>query len=371
MASVRTLAVCAAGIALIALGMWHRPADADDFGPFYRAASLAAAHSSVYANPSWSPKNKGEGRFLPYLRLPSYAEALRPLTALPYTPARMVWIACLILAALGCVWLFPLERNRLAIALAFSFPLADALMVGQDISLVLLIVLAACRLYADGREFLAGLIVSLLCIKITWLPAAGLVFLAKSRRGTWGVAAGTVIQLAISFAAGGMAWPSEYLAVLRNPLLDPEPGRMPNIRAVAASLSMPGAVYAVAAVALYLGFWFVARRLSLADGLTIALALSLIASPHSKVYDCVVLIPLFVRVASLQSWQGAVALSGLTPVLYLMVLMGTPAVMLAGSSLTLAATLAASARLYKMRDADRNGHLGWNTAAVSSSYNSR
>lgn len=356
MASVRTLAVCAAGAALIALGMWHRPPDADDFGPFYRAASLASAHASVYASPAWSPKNNADGRFLPYLRLPSYAEALRPLTALPYAHARFVWIAGLILAALGCVWLFPSARNRLAIALAFSFPLADALMVGQDISLVLLIVLAAARIYANGREFLAGLIASLLCIKITYLPAAGLVFLAKSRPGAAGFVAGTALQLAVSFAAGGLAWPSGYLAILRSPLLDPEPGRMPNIRAIAAVLSLPAAVYVIVAAALYLGFWFVARRLSVADSLAIALALGLIASPHSKVYDGVVLIPLFARVAALNSCQGAAAFFALTPVLYLMVLMGTPAIMLAGSSLIVALTLAATLRLYGLRDASRTAY---------------
>ena len=354
MASVRTITACAFGIILMALGLWYRPADADDFGPFYRAASLVSeAQGNVYASPSWSPEKNAPGRFLPYLRIPSYAAALKVLTVFPYAIARRIWIAALILAAFASIGLFPAARNHLAIALAFSFPLADALIVGQDIVLVLFIVLAAAALFSRGQDFLAGLVASFLAIKLTYLPGAGIVFLAKSRRGFGGFMAGCVLQLAASFAVGGRSWPSEYLAVLRSPLLDTEPGRMLNIHAVAWSFSLPGAVYIIAAVTLYLGFWFACRKLSVADGLVIALAVGLIASPHSKVYDGVVLIPLFVQVASIKNWPGALACAALTPALYLMVLMGNPRVTLAGSSLVVAATLAAAVRLYRTRQAPR------------------
>ncbi len=342
---MRTIVLCTLGATLIAAGMWFGPRAADDFGPFYRAAGLVSAHRSVYADPFSSPERATEGRFLPYLRIPSYAAALTPLAALPYETARRVWIAVLVIAVFGCVWLYPFERNRLAIALAFSFPLANALIVGQDISLVLLIVFGAIRIFSADREFLAGLVASLLCIKITFLPAAGMVFLAKSRRGTWGILTGTAIQLAISFIAGGVNWPSEYFTLLRNPLLDPEPARMLNIREITNTLALPGTIYVIAGVALYLIFWFACKRLSLATGLIIALALGLIASPHSKPYDGVVLIPLFVSVVSRSSLVGGLALLGLTPILYLMVLMGTRPVMLAGCMMLVALTLAAARQI--------------------------
>jgi glycosyl transferase family 87 len=346
MASMRTVALCAFGVTLIAAGMWFGPRDADDFGPFYRAGGLVSAHRSVYSSPLWSPERAAVGRFLPYLRIPSYAAALTPLAALPYELARRVWIAALLIASFACVWLYPGERNRLAVALAFSFPLANALIVGQDICFVLLIVFAAARIFLSGREFLAGVVASLLCIKITFLPAAGVVFLAKSRRGTWGLLAGTVLQLAISFVAGGSNWPSEYFALLRNPLLDPEPARMLNIREITTTLGLPAAVYVIAGAALYVVFWFACKRFSMADGLAMALALGLIASPHSKPYDGAVLIPLFVIVVSRGSVVGAFAFLGLTPVLYLMVLMGSKPVMLAGCALVVALAVAAGLRLY-------------------------
>ena len=349
MASMRTIMICALGITLIALAMWHRPEAADDFPPFYRGATFAAMHGNVY-------ETSREGKFLPFIRIPSYAAALRPLAALPYKIARRIWITALILAAIACIGLFPTERRPFAIALAFSFPLADALMVGQDITLVLLIVLAAARVFSGGREFLAGLMASLLCVKMTYLPAAGLVFLAKSRRGLWGLLTGTAIQFGISFAVGGVGWPSQYLAILRDPRLEPHPSRMLSLRELVDSLALPGAVYAIGAMALYAILWFACKRLSLADGLALALALGLIAAPHCRIYDGVVLIPLFVKVASLGSWEGLPAIAGLTPALYIMVLMGNAPILLAGDSLLIFATLAAGLRLYRCQKTSNNRH---------------
>ena len=346
----------------MAFGMWHRPEGADDFGPFYRAATLASHHESVYANPWWSPQQSAQGRFLPYLRTPAYAAVFVPLTLLPYSAARFVWIAVLIAASVACVWLFPSERERLAIALAFCFPLVDALMVGQDISLVLLIGLAAAGIFAGGREFLAGFVASLLGIKMTYLPAAGIAFLARSRRGFWGLLTGAAIQFGVSFLVSSANWPAEYIAQLRSPLLDLPPSRMLNLHEVVQSLALPSAVWIGAAIALYAAFWFVCKRVSLPDALLIALPLGMIASPHCKVYDGVVLLPLLVKVATRKSPAGLLAVLGLTPILYLMVLMGTPPIVLAGDLIVIATTLAAAWRIY-----NTNYQTGSKTEAVLSS----
>jgi hypothetical protein len=331
---------------LIGLMVWKRPADADDFVPFYRAAAHAKAHADVYSQPTSSPAVQTEGKFLPYIRIPSYAAALIPLTALPYPVSRAIWIASLIAALVACIVLDPGgHRSGMALALAFSFPVADALMIGQDIPFVLLIVLAATRIFSMGREFLAGLMASLLGIKVTYLPAVGMVFLANSRRATAGLIAGFAAQLAISFLIGGTNWPAEYLSLLRSPLMDPDPRRMLNVRAVAESLSLPGWLYILAGVALYAAFWFVCRKLTVPDGLTLALALSVIAAPHCKIYDGVALIPLLLRTATLKSWTGRLALVGLMPVLYILVLAGTGWFELAGSSLTVLITLVCATQL--------------------------
>jgi hypothetical protein len=231
-------------------------------------------------------------------------------------------------------------------ATAWSFPLADALMVGQDISFVLLIGFAAARIFEAGKEFAAGIVASLLAIKPTYLLPAGIVFLVKSRRGLWGFLTGTAAQVAISFAVGGAVWPWDYLTILRNPLVDPEPGRMLNLRAMAFAFSLPAPVWVIGAVAIYLGYCLFCAKLPIWDCMAAGLAVGLIASPHSRIYDGMVLIPLFVRVATRKSSIGWLALLGLTPVLYLVVLMAPRWWVAGGVLAVVASAVAAGCSLY-------------------------
>ena len=351
---MRILAACTLGLALMFVAIWHRPDGVDDFRAFYRGASLAAAHESVYAEPSSTPDKTHNG-FLPFLRLPSYAAVLEPLASQKYSAARSIWIGLEFLAVGGCIWLLPFRREGFAWALAFSFPLAYSFVLGQDIALVLLIVIAALRLAAAEREFTAGLVASLIGIKISFLPAVGIVFLAKSRRGTLGLVTGLIAQLAVSFAVGGAAWPAEYLAILRNPLLDPEPRRMPGLRAVAASLSLPSAIYVFAAVALLACLWVAARRLSLSAALMLALPIGLLAVPHAYIYDETVLIPLLVSVAGMASWRQILAGIALTPLPGFLLVTNQPAFVLAGSLFTVVSTIAAAAFFYQRE----TGSLSW------------
>ena len=124
---------------------WQRLAGEDDFRQFYRAASLAGTYESVFAHPSFSPATNTDGPYLPFNRLPSYAEVLRPLASLPYPIARWAWAVISSAAFLGCLWLLPVGRERLAISLAWSFPVAVTLALGQDIGLILLFALGAAR----------------------------------------------------------------------------------------------------------------------------------------------------------------------------------------------------------------------------------
>ena len=76
----------------------------------------------------------------------------------------------------------------------------------------------------------------------------------------------------------------------------------------------------------------------------------------------VVLLPLLVRTASYKSAAGLLVIVGLTPILYLMVLMGTPPIVLAGDLSVIAAILAAAWRIYFS-----NYQTGSKTDAVLSS----
>jgi hypothetical protein len=126
---------------------------------------------------------------------------------------------------------------------------------------------------------------------------------------------------------------------------------MLSVRAVAAGLSLPAGAFIVASVALYLAFWFISKRLSVADALILALPVALIASPHCYIYDAVVLVPLLARTASPDGWGGRLALIGLTPLPYLLVLSSAPPLLLAGSVTVVVSTVAAALRLLEMREA--------------------
>jgi hypothetical protein len=324
----------------------HIP-DGDDFRQFYRAATLAGAHESVFSHPSFSPAANAEADFLPYYRIPSYALALRPLAALPYRYARMAWLGGIALAFAGCVWLWPMRRDRLALALAFSFPAAVAFRLGQDIGLLLLIALAAARIYSRNREFAAGLVASLLAIKLSCVPAVGLVFLAKSRRGSLGMATGLAVQFLVSLAWEGAGWPRRYLGLLSGSALRFDPRRMPNIRSLAVALGMPDSVWPAAGLILLAGLFFAARRLRFSDAMILALPLGVVASPYCFLYDAVAMIPLLVTVLSANSWQGRIAAAALTPLPYLLMMSENPVCGPAGGLIVVVSTLCAAVSFYR------------------------
>lgn len=342
---VKIVALCLLGVCLEGLCFTQRPDDIDDFRAFYRAAQLVGTKDGVYSHPTSLPEAmtnpKQQNWFLPYVRIPSYALLIKPLTALPYRAARAVWLGLLVLAFAAMVALFPGARDKLALALAFSLPVTYSMVLGQDIAFVVLIVVAASRLASSGRHFAAGLVASLLAIKITYLLPAGLVCLARSRRGTSALALGTALQLAVSFFLEGPRWPVAWLALLAHPKFDMVPARMLNVRAIATALSLPAPFCILASLALLIWLWRIARRMELADALIVSLPLGMLASPHSYVYDAVVLIPLMAEVlgsAGTRDASRVCCLLALSPVPCFLLMMPEGPQLLVGSTIVVATT---------------------------------
>ena len=209
----------------MALLLRLKPPHIDDFLPFYRAGRLVGT-ADLFTQTSYGAKG------LMFLRTPFYALLLRPLTGLDYPVARLIWIGLMIAALVLSIWLWPGPRVKIAIAMCWACPVLFALALGQDIAMVLLTVAITARLWMSGRDFAAGLVASLLALKITFLLPVALVFLVRSRRGLCGLVAGALTQFAVSFAVQGPAWIPEYLAALRSPLLDQVPARMPSVEAL-------------------------------------------------------------------------------------------------------------------------------------------
>ena len=354
---MKIVALCVLGVCLEGWCLTQRPENIDDFRALYRAAQLVGTPDGVYSHSTLLPTTNQKTWFLPFVRTPFYALLLKPLTALPYPVARVVWLGLLIIAYASLILLFPGPRDKLAMALSFSLPVTYGMMLGQDIALVLLIVMAAGRLAASGKEFQAGLAASLLFIKPTYLLPAGIVFLARSRRGTCGIILGTAIQLAISFLLEGVRWPSGLLAMLRDSRFDMVIERMLDVRAIAASLHLPAPVYIVASIALLGWLWDIARRMDLRDALIAALPLGMIASPHSYVYDAVVLIPLLVRALSDKSQRVLLTMLALTPIPYAILMTHSGPHLLVGSTMVVVTTASA---VYSFQAAHRAAGLSSN-----------
>ena len=351
---LKIIALCLLGVCLEAMCLTQRPENADDFRALYRAAQLVGTPGGTYSHSNSLPNTNQKTWFLPFVRTPFYALLIKPLTALPYPAARAVWLSLLVLAFAALIPLFPGPRDKLALALSFSLPVTYAMMLGQDIPFILLIALAAGRLASSGRELPAGLVASLLAIKPTYLLPAGIVFLAKSRRGTAGIILGTAFQLAISFLLDGLHWPLGLLAMLRNPKFDMVIERMLNVRAIAASLHLPPPIYILGSLALLIWLWEIARRMDLRDALIAALPLGMLASPHSYVYDAVVLIPLLVRALSDNSQRVLLTMLALTPVPYAILMTHSGPHLLIGSVMVVATTTSAA---YTFQRAERRHTL--------------
>ncbi len=335
---MRAVALCLLGLCLEGICFTQRPDNIDDFRAFYRAAQLVGTKDGVYSHATSLPDGSERTWFLPYVRMPAYALLLKPLTAFPYKTARVVWLSLLALAFGAAILLFPGPRDKLAIALSFSLPVTYSMVLGQDIAFVVLIGLAASRLALSNRDFLAGLVASLFAIKPTYLLPAGLVFVARSRRGTYGFLLGTAVQLAVSFILEGARWPFALLTLLRHPRFDMVPARMLNVRAITAFFGLPAQLYIVASIGLLIWLWAIARRMGLADALVAALPLGMLASPHSYVYDAVVLIPLLIRTLQRTSQNNIACIIALTPLPYILLMMPEGPQLLVGSTIVVGTT---------------------------------
>ncbi len=304
----------------------EKPQGMDDFLPFYRAGGLVGT-SDLFAQTRFSAGP------LMFLRTPFYATLLTPLTALPYPVARAIWTGLMAIAFALAMWLWPGPRRRIVIAMCWACPAVFALGMGQDIALMMLTVAVGARLWLSGREFAAGVVASLIALKLTFLLPVALVFLARSRRGSYGLLSGVAAQFALSLGIQGPDWIPEYIAAVRSPLLDQVPARMPSLRAL-----LGGIPFAAASVAVYALLWRTARNASLPEVWTAVLPLGMIAAPHCYAYDAAAAVPLFGAAASVRSVRGVFAIAALSPLPY--VLMAGERPTPAGAAILIAAALA-------------------------------
>jgi len=316
-------------LVLANLSMWDV-----DFNQYYSAGKLVGSGRLYDWDSIRSLELERNAKAVPFGRIPAFALAFKPLSALPYAVARALWLCAGIAALLGFVYLWPLFLSRAwaCVAICWSAPVAICLVLGQDSMLFLFFVALGLRLLLGGHDFWAGVAFSA-CIAKPHLALLLPIFLIarlKWKALLGGMAGGTASML-LSFAAEGKDWPSRLLTLARMPEFDPAANRMPNLRGLLSFVG--GSIAAEVALGLVLvaAVWFISRRQPFPTASALVLAGGLLLSHHAFVYDALLLLPalLLPFQAPYPEWtrKWALFLLSPTPFLFLLAHVGIPVIL--------------------------------------------
>jgi len=258
-----------------------------------------------------------------YTRPPFYAALLKPLTFLPYLAAYGIFCALCISSILWFITRFSKECEALPLYASFSIPLAAFLPQGQDTPFLLTFTGVSILLTRQGRDFLAGMALSMCAIKFHLFLLIPLLLLAKKRwRILAGAVTGTGVLLLLGVLVAGRRSFEQYAGILRDPWINFSVDMMPNIHGLAASLAGGTAASSIeigivgAVVAAFL--WICQRTDNYEFLFALSLLCGLLVSYHSGISDQILLLLVFVLIVNSRVEKPvriAVALS-LTPIPY-------------------------------------------------------
>jgi hypothetical protein len=322
---------CALGVAvnlLLYAPAWHYDPNRDFLGLYPGAKLLGTSH--MYSRIATLAVQRDAAGFVNpnrlYVRLPFYAAMLWPLTLAPFPVAFAMFQLCMVVATIGYVWLWRIPNRRIALAACcWSAPLFGSFAIGQDISLLLLIVAGTVTLLRREKLLLAGLLFSFCLIKphlFFWFP------LVVLRRKMWrfgsGFTIGVAVLIALSFAVAGPHWISDFVRAATLPDTNPRLDLMTDLNGLFRGHILPQACgWCILAAVV----WRAAGRADLRWALAAALA-AFIAAPHAYVADCAIVIPALLIALSYSPsrWHRALTICLLTPVPYMCVFAGWAAV---------------------------------------------
>ena len=334
---VVSLGLLATGFVALVLALWPSESRRDgfaghnDFAAFYVGAKLAGS-SDLYsseANARVLARFVGmRSKAVRYLRLPFYALLLKPLAALPYRAAYLIFQALSLAALVGAVGLLARGDTAVLLLACMSMPMAATLLFGQDVGLVALAYAAFYRLSQQGRGFPAGLALSLCLLKFHLFPLTALALLVRSE---WPVVRGAVvgcgILLALSFTAGGAGWSSAFWNLMWSPQVSPGAQSMPNLHGLSSIFGWSRTAE-VAAMAAVVGAFLLllARHAERNVIYCFALICGLLLSVHAYMADATLLLLAFALLGSAPrvALTRKLLLVSLTPIPYLLLIPGTP-----------------------------------------------
>jgi hypothetical protein len=303
----------------------------NDFVAFYTASKLVST-PDLYSRPANLALVKETLGFnletVVYIRPPFYAAILKPLSYLPYLSAYAVFTALTFSSILFFVIRFARDCPPLPVFASLSIPFLSVLLNGQDTPFLLALLGLAILEQRKGRDFSAGLLLSLCSIKFHLFLFLPLLWVLKRRwKNLQGASAGAAGLWAISIAVAGWEALPRYIAVLRDPWINADPGTMPNLHGLAATLggglSLEVAFGAIVVAAF---LWMTQNSDNYEMLFATCLVCGLLLSFHSGIADCVLLYPVFCL--TLQNTQHVPARVAsalvLSPVPFALALAGAP-----------------------------------------------
>jgi hypothetical protein len=212
----------------------------NDFVQLYTGAKLAGT-ADLYSRAANLALIKSIQGFtmdtVVYTRPPFYAALLVPLAHLPYGVAYDLFSLATLGSILWFVVRFSTECPSLPFFAAISIPLLTALCNGQDTPFLVAILGGAMLLSRRNKDFLAGLVLSLCAIKFHLFLFLPILMLAKKRwRILGGGTAGIGLLTGLGVLVNGPDSLRQYLAVLRDPWINPNANEMPNLHGLTAAV---------------------------------------------------------------------------------------------------------------------------------------
>jgi Glycosyltransferase family 87 len=296
----------------------------NDFPPLYAGGKLAgtpdlyspAVNQRVMQTAAGCTSQAG----LCFMRPPFVAALMWPFARLPLRDAMLAWGIVSLLALAGFLWLWPAPKLAAIALVCWSLPVGAAFTQSQDSLILLLWIALAATLLTHGRDFAAGLILALCAAKFHLFFLLPVLIAARRLwRTAWGSVAGGCVLAALSFAVGGLHWPSQFLTVALDSRINPHPWLMPNLRGMLYGVPGAGVWEAVLSVLTAVLVWYIARGdVGIHAALAAALAGSLLTSHHAYLPDASLMLPaaLTLGFAAQTRWLRMLAILTMLPILY-------------------------------------------------------
>jgi len=192
--------------------------------------------------------------------------------------------------------------------------------LGQDVSFLALLLAIGLLLRKRDHEFAAGMVFSLLSIKLhLFLLSPLLLCLKREFRILLGIAAGGILLVAANFAWAGPNWVARNWQAMMSPVKSPAAEIMPNLHGLDMFLGGTGIAEVILIILVVAAVWVVVRSFDFEIALAACLIGCLLVSHHSYAQDAAILIPAFLAILARNiPIAGVLALACLTPIVYLL-----------------------------------------------------